>query len=160
MKFIAQLVVLIALTSASYAADKARQGQVDNVREAVFRYQFTNNAAHGPAAAAKRIAVFYLSVGDKDQDPSEEFLMRFAGHTPPVRKVSACSTKKMRVEDKRTGERGLIFHVRSIRWISDTKAEVKGGYYEDGLSASGNTYTVVKRNGKWVVVEDKMKWIS
>ncbi len=160
MKIIAHLLFLVAFASSGFAADKARQGQEDKIREVVFRYQFTNNAAHGPATAEKRIAAFYLSVGERDQDPSDEFMQRFAEHKPSVRKVSACSTKKMRVEDKQTGQRGLIFHVRSIKWISDTKVEVRGGYYEDGLSASGNIYTVVEKDGKWRVIKDKMEWIS
>jgi hypothetical protein len=123
-------------------------------------YQFANNAAHGPAAAENRIAALYLSLGDKDQDPSDDFMKRFAEHKPPVRKVSACSTKKVCVEDRKTGERGLIFRIQSIKWISNTKVEARGGYYEDGLSASGNIYTVVERKGKWVVVKDKMESIS
>ena len=160
MKIIAHLLFLVALASSGCGSDEARQVQEDNIRETVFRYQFTNNAAHGPATIEKRIVAFYLSVGEKDQDPSDEFMKRFVDHKPSVRKVSACSTKKLRVEDKQTGERGLIFHVRSIQWISAIKVEVKGGYYEDGRSASGDIYTVVKKDGKWNVIKDKMEWIA
>ena len=60
--------------------------------------------------------------------------------------------------DKKTGEQGLIFNVTRIQWKSDT--EVEGGYYEAGLSASGNTYTLKKDKGKWQVTKDKMDWIS
>jgi hypothetical protein len=64
------------------------------------------------------------------------------------------------VVDKDTGKSGLIFSVGAIKWISDTEAEVSGGYYEAGLSSSGNVYFVKRRDGKWVVTGDKMLWIS
>ena len=35
--------------------------------------------------------------------------------------------------------------------MGDNSAEVAGGYYEGNLSASGNTYYVVRKDGKRVV---------
>jgi hypothetical protein len=64
------------------------------------------------------------------------------------------------VRDKKTGEEGLLFHVSKVVWKSDTEVEVKGGYYERGLSSSANTYTVKKENGKWKVKNDHMDIIS
>ena len=160
MKIMRALILLFAFAFAAVAADGKRHEQEDAVREAVFRYQFTNNAAHGPATAEKKIEAYYLSIGEKDADPADAFMNRFAGNKPPVRKVSECSMAKMRVTDKQTGKRGLIFRVSLIKWISDTEAEVKGGYYEDGLSASGNTYRVKKKGGTWQITKDTMDWIS
>jgi hypothetical protein len=38
---------------------------------------------------------------------------------------------------------------------------VTGGYFEAGLSASGNTYTLGRqRDGSWLVTSDQMQWIS
>jgi len=160
MKILRSLIALLVSASIAVAAESKRHEQEDAVREAVFRYQFTNNAAHGPATAEKMIETYYLSIGEKDGDPSVALMKRFAGHKPSVRKVSECSTAKMRVTDKQTGKLGLIFRVRSIKWISDTEAEVKGGYYEDGRSASGNTYRVRRKGGIWQITKDKMDWIS
>src|SRR5713226_7658593 len=154
------LILVLLCASCMVPQQRDRPAEEDDIREAVFRYQFDHNAAHGPAAAEHRIEAFYLSLGEKDGDPSDEFMTRFVGHEPPVRKVSACSTENLRVVDKQTGQRGLIFRVKSIKWISDGKVEVGGGYYEDGLSSSGNIYTVVKKDGKWRVTKDKMEWIS
>jgi hypothetical protein len=39
-------------------------------------------------------------------------------------------------------------------------AEVSGGYYEAELSASGNTYYMRKKDGKWVCEKNVMRWIS
>ena len=88
-------------------------------------------------------------------------MKRFAGHKPPVRKVSACEADaKKGVRDKTTGEQGLIFRLVGVRWKSDTEVEVEGGYSESATSASTNVYVVKKIDGKWKVTSDKMITIS
>jgi hypothetical protein len=122
----------------------------------VFRHLFEHNAS----GQQKKAGVYCLSLRE-DADPSDEFMKRFAGHNPPVRKLSECSIGPFDgVVDKRTHKVGLKFRVSSITWISATEAEATGGYFEGGLSASGNTYTVKKVHGKWRVTKDKMNWIS
>ena len=138
MKVIAPLFLLCAFSSLGFAADNVRESQTDDIREAVFRWQFDHNAS----SQQKKAQAYFLGVGDRD-DPTDEFMKRFANHKPPVRKASACSADAGKgVRDKKTGEKGLIFRVRKIEWKSDTEVEVQGGYYEGGLSASSNTYTV------------------
>jgi hypothetical protein len=157
MRTIARLFLLFAFTSLGFAADNARESQTDDIREAVFRWQFDHNAS-GQQTNAQ---VYFLEVGEKSGDPTEEFMKRFADHKPPVRKVSACTADAGKgVLDRKTGEKGLIFRVTNIKWKSDTEVDVSGGYHEAGLSASGNTYTVKKKKGKWKVTNDKMHWIS
>lgn len=157
MKLIAHIFLLFSFILPSVAADQTREGQTDDIREAVFRWQFDHNAS----GLQNKAQAYFLAVGDKDSDPSDEFMKRFPEHKPPLRKVSACSADAGKgVRDKKTGEKGLIFRVRKIEWKSDTEVEVKGGYYAADLSASGNTYTVKKENGKWKVANDKMEWIS
>jgi hypothetical protein len=157
MKIIIHFLLLFMCSSLCLAADQARESQTDDIREAVFRWQFDHNASGQQA----NTYVYFLAVGEKDGDPSDEFIKRFSGHKPSVRKVSACSADARKgVLDKKTGERGLIFRIRSIDWKSDTEVDAQGGYYEAGDSASGNTYTLKKEKGKWKVTNDKMHWIS
>jgi hypothetical protein len=157
MKIIAQLFLLVGFASLGLAADKSRENQTGDIREAVFRWQFDHNAS----GQQKKAQVYFLEIGQKGGDPSDEFMKRFVDHKPPVRKVSACSADAGKgVLDKTTGEKGLIFRVTSIDWKSDTEVDVQGGYYEAGESASGNTYTLKKEKGKWKVTNDKMHWIS
>lgn len=157
MKTIAHLIFLFACASCGLAADQARDSQTDDIREAVFRWQFQHNAS-GQRANAQ---VYFLGVGEKGGDPTDEFMKRFADHQPPVRKVSASTADPdTGVRDKKTGEQGLIFRVTSITWKSDTEVDVSGGYYEAGLSASRNAYTLKKESGQWKVTSDKMQWIS
>lgn len=139
----------------------------DDIREAVFRYQFRHNYS-GLQSDAK---AYYLAIRDgwaspsgssgDWRDPAPWFMKRFGGNRPVVRSVSECTADPGRgVRDKRTDERGLVFVVGRITFISETEAEVEGGYYEGGVSASGIRYRVVKRNDRWVVTGDKLVWIS
>lgn len=133
---------------------KLTQADEDNIREAVFRYQFVHNAS-GQQQSAK---VYFLSVGD-NEDPSDAFMARFDKHKLPVKKRSQ-ATGNTEVIDKETGERGLKFCVTTIEPLTEDKVVVDGGYYEAGLSASGNVYTVERKDQRWVVTKDKMLWIS
>jgi hypothetical protein len=134
----------------------ARLHAEEDIREAVFRYQFEHNAS----GQQKRASVYCLSIRE-NTDPSDELIERFAVSDPPVRKISECSVSPFGgVVDQRTHKLGLVFRVGSIQWISATEVEAGGGYYEAGLSASGNTYSVKKRLFKWRVAADKMNWIS
>ncbi|HYX72344.1 MAG TPA: hypothetical protein VE732_06210 [Nitrososphaera sp.] len=126
----------------------------DDIREAVFRYQFDHNAS----AQQQNAKVYFLSLG-KAKDPSDLFMLRFRGHKPSVKKGSHAGGKG-EVIDNKTGERGLIFYATSIKQIDENEVEVEGGYYEAGLSSSGNTYTVKRKENKWVVTKDKLRWIS
>jgi hypothetical protein len=148
--------VAVCITGQTQAANPAEE---DSIRETVFRYQFDHNGA----GQQKKAMVYCLSLGDLDKkiDPSDAFIDRFRHHSPPIRKSSECKIDALGgVRDARIGMRGLLFYVAEIRWLSSAKVEVSGGYYQDGLSASGNIYTVIHRNGSWTVTHEKLKWIS
>lgn len=128
----------------------------DAVREAVFKYQI----ARMTSALRRKDVVFFLSV-DQAGNPSDGLLARFAGRHPLVKKVSESVAKEYEgVIDKQTGTKGIIFSVTSIKWISETEAEVEGGHYTAPLEASGYVYKVRLENGKWEVKDADMKWIS
>lgn len=135
---------------------RAETPEDDDIREAVFRHVFLKNAS-GRQQSAK---VYCLQVEGKS-DPSDKLLARFQGHSPPVKKQSRCKADMGKgVYDLDTGEPGLIFRVDSIERTGPDSATVRGGYYEAGLSSSGNVYTVARENGRWTVTADKMLWIS
>ena len=157
MKNNVSLFLLFAFLSVGMGADNARQSQEDDIREAVFRWQFDHNVS----GQQKKAKVYSLAVGEKYSDPSDQFMKRFADNQPPVRKRSECNADAGKgVLDKKTGEQGLLFHVTSIKWKSDAQVEVEGGYYEAGLSASGNIYTLKNERGNWKVTNDKLVEIS
>lgn len=150
---------LLLLTSASlfFAADKGRSREEDDVREAVFRYQFDHNAS----GLQRSAHAYCLALGDKGADPSEGFIKRFAHNKPPVRKASACHiASSSALVENHTGRPALLFRIANITRISDTEFRVNGGYYEGNVSSSGNGYTVRNEGGRWSVIEDKTMVIS
>lgn len=143
--------------SVSPANDAAHLRQEDDIREAVFRYQFDHNASGQQKSAHD----YFLAIGDKNADPSDAFMKRLAHNKPAVRKASACRVDPSgSVVNKRTGKHGLLFRIGSITWISDTEVKVWRGYDETNPSSSGSTYTVKKDSGKWIVAKDQMEVIS
>jgi len=132
-------------------------GEEDQIREAVFRYQFEFNVSGlGQAANA-----YFLSV-EGNKDPSAQLLKRFDGHRPPVKPVSASMLEPgtAQVLDRESGLPGLIFGIAEIRWLSEDEVEADGGYEEASESGTGNTYRVVKEAGRWEVVGCQMLWIK
>jgi hypothetical protein len=151
-------ILLVFSSSVCIASPPDKVEQELDIREATFRYQFGNNAS-GQKTNTKNYCLS-IDAGDKKTDPDDAFLKRFTG-SPAVKKLSACDKSGMHgVVDKKTGERGLMFHTGAIKWVSDTEVEVSGGYYEGGLSSSGNTYYLKREAGKWKVIRDVMQWIS
>ncbi|RMG51792.1 MAG: hypothetical protein D6723_10040 [Acidobacteria bacterium] len=163
MKTLLALCTLWMLTLAgcqkSAATRGSRSDAEDDIREAVFRYQFQ----HNHSGLQQQADAYCLSFGRPGayQDPPDAFLKRFRDHVPPVRRASQCEISPPHgVIDKATGGKGLIFWIATIRWVNDEEVEVEGGYYEAGTSASGNLYRVVREHGRWVVKQDKLLWIS
>lgn len=144
MKTILHLLLSFAFTSFGLAADKARESQTDDIREAVFRWQFD----HTGSGQQTNAQVYFLEIGEQG-DPTDAFMNRFAEHRPSVRKVSACSAGVSGVRDKKAGGRELVFRVTNMEWKSAAEVDVTGGYYEAGLSGSGSTYPLKKEKGRW-----------
>lgn len=139
----------------------SRSAHEDDVLEAVFRHQFGDDAS----GLRWRARAFFLSVYEKD--PSNNLMDRFEGHEPPLKRVSECEisaiaagSSAIHVVDSNTGEPGLICRVKRIRWVSDTEAEVEGGYYAGGRAASGYLYRVVREGEEWVVKKETLQWVS
>ncbi len=147
------LVLFLASCASVPSTDRSR-AEAD-VREAVFRYQFAEWKR--PDASA-----FYLDVSGQDSDPSDEFLQRFVGNHPIVKKISQGKVHHQGegVTDVETGANGVIFRAGTVTWITDAEAMVSGGFYENGQSATGNTYTVRLQHGRWTVVKDRIEWIT
>jgi hypothetical protein len=127
-------------------AEKAGEGETDDIREAVFRWQFDHNPLRQQPNAPE---VYFLRT-EKHFELPDEFMKRFADNQPPVRTMSRRDAAS---RDRRTGEHGVMFWITSIKWESDTEVDVGSRCGWNG-GASGNTYIVKKENGKWRVTND------
>jgi hypothetical protein len=132
----------------------------DEVRLAVYRHLVHHNASGGQL----RVPFVCLEIdqGGHPRDPSPFIMSAMRGS--PVRVVpgSACESSARGVflkADRAAGE-GLVFRTEDVEIVGD-KAKVTGGYFEAGLSASGNVYSLERQpDGSWRVTHDEMQWIS
>lgn len=160
MRRILPLLVLLVVASAACSQPSAgpssgpgatrqpppREVSEPDILEAVFRYQFENNAS-GLQQNAER----YCLALTRGERLDAEFLRRFAGNRPPVVAADQC--------DRQSG-RNLFFQAKIEQWESDREALVRGGYYEGNLSSSRETYRVVWEDGRWVVRDPRLEVIS
>jgi len=119
-----------------------------NVCVAVFRYQIDTLERDIPG----QIATDYLTV--KHRDPPVEILLRLRSAKIAVK---AGSSFRSSLYHKQRGWHSVI---RSLERLDESTFLVSGGYENDGLSASGEEYTVVYRNGEWVVEKAVTKWVA
>jgi len=127
----------------------------DDICFALANYIFKNNAS----GAQQKVEYYFLKINGGD--PSEDFIERFSDQKPIVLPYSLAEASADKgVRHKKTKGRGLIFSIDKIKWVSDTEVKVSWGYYEAGLSASGNTATLKLKEKGWTVIDDQMQWIS
>ena len=145
----------VAGPSDEIAQSEAQHPDYLDVAEAVFRYQFDHNAS----GKQRDVDYFFLTLAEGD--PPQEFLERFATEKPPVlpKSLSIYSYREGH-QHWELGGRGLSLRISSIKWLDANTAEVKGGYLEGAVSASGNVYRVERRDGKWSVTNDDTIWIA
>jgi hypothetical protein len=127
------------------APESPRSAQDDNIRETVFRYQFSH--------AELIFAYYFIAIDDKS--PSEAFLQRFRDNDPPVRPISKAERvkKPMRmVVDRDDQKQGIIFYSGPIKWISDSKADVTARFEcGDTCDELSGVYHVSLQGSRWVV---------
>ena len=114
-----------------------------DVAEAIFRHLTDYNDASPIAGPVVYLTIF-------DEDPPPEFLSRFAD-----------GGKRIRGGSEFVVGTGLRFFIEDIEWISEDLVEVTAGYYEAPLSAAGYVYTMERQDdGRWVVIDKRLRWIS
>jgi hypothetical protein len=142
--------VLLAAMAAAPAPQKnsnetSRTAQEDDIREAVYRYQIKNFD----------LVVAYHFIAVNGKNPPAAVLQRFHGQQPPVLPVSEAEKikKPMRqIQNRNDFKQGALFNQGPIKWISDTKADVEGGFEcGDICDEASGVFHVSKTENKWVV---------
>jgi hypothetical protein len=110
-------------------------------------------------SGAQQGAAFYC-LNTEDGDPSDALLARFAGHRPVTLKMSSCNESAQGVTARGFTGLGLVIRISSITLEGFDRATAEGGYFEAGLSSSGNVYELERRSDGWHVISDRMMWIS
>lgn len=111
----------------------------------------------GPKGPRGRL--FFLKIGEND--PSDEFMSRFATFAPaPLKASRATFDVSQGYTDQGTGKHGALLEVDSIKWLFGDRVDVEGGYACGGLCGSGGSFQLVKRSGRWIVETYAMRWVS
>lgn len=174
------IILAIFVFAAAHARAQGTAGtgshaaQERDIREAVIRYQMEEWARQGDKnegevknkrdkAIAKQLnfRVFFVSINGKD--PSDEFLKLFESVPRTIKKRSRAKMSSPNMEwvtDKDTHQPGIIFSAGKIRWTKESEVEVEGGYHCGSLCGAGELFTVQLQNGRWRVIQKRMKWIS
>ena len=149
------MVVLIAILLASCTAARYTSDET-LIAEAVLRSLYGDNAS---VDQANKVSASLCING---QDPSPEFLGRFNGLLPtPLPCSSSLYSEKLGKLVKRgTAEPMISFSVSEIKLVSPTSATAIGRYYEAPLSSGGYSFKLSKVDGKWLVQEHSMDWIT
>ena len=145
MLMIAALLAPLAGFARPQNAPAANAQTEEDVREAVFRYQFKS--------LDLRVAFFFISVDGKN--PSAAFLDRFRDHDPVVRVASDAKFEKKPIQnyvEKHTEKQGIMFRQEAIRWVSDTQADVQGSVEcGDLCNPATGVYHVARTGNQWTV---------
>ena len=135
------------LSSCGDLQDETPDPEILDLFEVFFRYKFENNAS----AQQQDAEAYFLEIAG--EDPSPEFLARFKGHSPPVKKGSEfVMGGSLVIEGEAPTEgNGLLFRIDSYQWIGlfGNCVKISGGYSEGDLSASWASYIWIRRKGKW-----------
>ncbi len=148
------LIFLFLLVTVGWGgADRA--GQLDDIREAVFRYQFDHCERQGVGAYVLSVGADKEGVAQKrtgrQEDPDDELMRRFQGHQPPIVQASVWQQTPTR------WGRVSAFHIMRIAWINDHEVTVEGSC---GIPSDQEReeflYRVMQAAGAWVVQEHSL----
>lgn len=135
------------LSSCSGLQEEIPDPEILDLFETFFRYKFENNAS----AQKQEAEAYFLEI--EGEDPSPEFLARFKGHSPPVKRGSEFVMGSGIVIEGETPieGNGLLFRIDTYKWIGlfGNCVKISGGYSEGELSASWASYIWIRRKGKW-----------
>ncbi len=90
----------------------------------------------------------------RDSEPGRKFRSRFQGLRPEVLRCSASPRHDLlgSVHRRAIGQVVIEYWVGEVKVVSEMRASVVAGYYENGLSAAAVRFDLERQNGNWVAV--------
>lgn len=139
----------------------AASSDYSDIAEALFRHLAQPAQVNDPDSHEVNLAhkVYFLELDARDPDAS--FLSRLRDLNVTVEPLSASVHTNSYRYDRETGQRGAAFFIWNIRLLGRNTAEAETDISPGGvLRGSGFTYRLVKKDGRWVVVGEKLRWVS
>jgi hypothetical protein len=97
-------------------------------------------------------AGLFLAFGHRLTSPTDAFLEKFSGHVPPVRSYAASSVSPTGdILDATSGNAGVMIQIAKIERKSDGEFDVEAAMSNLPASSNRFLYTLVQRDGEWVV---------
>jgi hypothetical protein len=132
----------------------------EDITEAVLRHMCQPGPADISHPITREHKVYFLSISQW-YDPRAGFLKRLNDLGAPVKPISAGEWSGGFIYDRATRERGAAFQIDRIAMLSDDEADVDAVVQPGGpRSSCGWFYRLNRKDGKWVVVREKWKWVS
>jgi hypothetical protein len=120
-------------------------GYESDMTEALLSALLQDTGTNGAAA-------YFLAFGHRLTPPTDAFLGRFSGHRPPVRSYAASRVSRTGdIVDSSSGEVGVLIQLAKIERKSDAEFDVEAALSNLPASSNRFIYTVVQREGRWVV---------
>jgi hypothetical protein len=117
----------------------SRSAEEDRVAEVLFRHLLQEHQG---------LRVYFLS--RDGADPSDDFMRRFQGKKPLIKKKSLSVRGKYRnIHDKESGAIAGIVSVGPVKWISDSEVEIGGSFYDGEVIEY--RYRMARTNIGWIV---------
>lgn len=148
--------ILIPLTAVVVVAGQSSEQKEEldsSIIESVFRYQITQCGEN------TSLKVFLLSV--RGNDPSDEFMKRFADDSVMVKRRSALAKSEATNEftDNESGKSAALLSIDKLRVLEEGKAEVEGSCGYAAWAARGYRYSVVREKDRWMVKRADPNWV-
>jgi hypothetical protein len=143
--------VLFVLPADSQTSPLLDLKRTEDVCEAALRYLFAHDGPEG----AKAICISATA------SLPLHFIDRFAGNNPPVVWSTECTRDQWAgTKYLKTSQPAVLIKITSIRWISSKEAQVKGGSVTGDFLRPPITISIVERDGRWLVKQDKDTGVS
>jgi len=134
---------MIAAVGIMYFNDIYRKAEEPNICELVLRTQFEHNTS----LPNKKDGAYCIDIDNKD--PSDNFMARFKGHQPPVKKGSEFIL-----------EQDVKFSIDNFKWLNNWTVEVDVDYFRQPKCGFGYTYRIIWKVDCWTIEKILLLWIS
>ena len=147
------LIPLMVLVAVAGQSPEQKEELDSSIVESVFRYQIKQCGDN------TSLKVFLLSV--RGNDPSDEFMKRFADDSVKVKKRSALAKSEATNEfiDSESGKSAALLSIDKLRLLEEGKAQVEGSCGYADWAARGYRYSLVREKDRWMEKRADPGWV-
>lgn len=135
--------------SSSYGGAASRIARDVELKEAALRHMFAG------AGGDSEVAAFVI----QDERDGDVLVGKFAGHSPPVSNTVEVDTESGLALDRATGRRVTLWSAE-VEDVKGDGAVVRVSLYSGSLAAAGFTLGLRRGANAWVVVSERMEYVS